>query len=44
MSVRVRNYDETKCFSLLIEDAEFLKKYNNILDKVSNIIKKRFNS
>ena len=39
-----RNVDENKCLCFLIEDAELLKKYNKIRNKVSNSIKKDFDS
>ena len=37
-------FDETKYMSSLIKNDELLEKYNEIWDKVSNTIKKRFNS
>ena len=35
---------KTKCISFMIKDEKFLKKYNKIWKKVSNIIKKEFDS
>ena len=39
-----RDFDETKNMSLLIKDDELLEKYNEIWVKVSNNIKKIFDS
>ena len=36
--------DEAKFMSFLMKDEEFLEKYNEIWKKVSNIIKKEFDS
>ena len=36
--------DETECMTFLMKVKEFLQKYNKIWEKVSNIIKKKFNS
>ena len=44
MSQYRRDFDETKCISFLIKDDELLEKYNKILDKVSNSMKKTFDS
>ena len=37
-----RDFDENKYMNFLIKDKELLEKYNEIWDKVSNTIKKRF--
>ena len=37
-----RDFEETKYMSFLMKDDELLKKYNEILEKVKNIIKKEF--
>ena len=34
------DFDETNCMSFLMKDKEFLEKYNEIWEKMSNIIKK----
>ena len=39
-----RDFDETKYMSLLIKDNQLLEKYDEIWDKVSNVIKKGFDS
>ena len=44
MSVYRRDFDKTKCMSFLIKDEKLLEKYNEICKKVSNIIKKEFDS
>ena len=44
MSAYRSNFDETKYMSFLIKDDELLEKYNKIWDKVSNTVKKRFDS
>ena len=44
MSAYRRDFDETKYMTLLIVDDEFLEKYNDIQGKVSNNIKKGFDS
>ena len=44
MSAYGRNVDETKYMSFLIKNDKYLEKYNEILDKVSNTIKKEFDS
>ena len=40
MSAYNRDFDKTKCISFLIKDEKLLEKYNQILEKVSNINKK----
>ena len=35
--------DETECTSFSMKDKEILEKYNEIWEKVSNILKNRFN-
>ena len=40
MSRYVHSFDESKYISFLIKDHELIEKYGNILDKVSNNIKK----
>ena len=37
-----KDFDETKYMSFLIKDEELLEKYNEIWEKVKNIIKKEF--
>ena len=44
MSASRRDFDETKYMSILIKDNELLERYNEIWDKVSNTIKKAFDS
>ena len=44
MSTYRRDFDKTKCIFVLIKDEKFLKKCNEIWEKVSNIIKKEFGS
>ena len=44
MSAYRKNFDKTKCMSFLIKDEKLLKKYNEILKKISNIFKKEFGS
>ena len=39
-----RYFDKTKCTSFLIKDESLLAKCNEIWNKVSNIIKKEFDS
>ena len=39
-----RDFDETRYMSFLIKVDELLKKYNEICEKLSNSIKKEFNS
>ena len=38
------DFDKTKCVPFLIKDEKLLEKYNKIWKKVSNIIKKEFDS
>ena len=38
------NFDETECMYLMIKEEEVCDKYMEIWEKVSNMIKKRFNS
>ena len=44
MSAYRRDFDETKCISFFIKVDELLEKYNTILDKFSNSMKKGFYS
>ena len=44
MSAYGRGFDETKYMSLLKKDDKYLEKYKKIWDKVSNSIKKGFDS
>ena len=44
MSAHRRDFDETKYMYFLIKDNEFAKKHYEIWDKVSNTIKKGFDS
>ena len=44
MSAYRKDFDETKYMSLLIKEYELLEKYNEIWEKVSNSMKKWFNS
>ena len=44
MSAYRRDFDETKYMSFLTKNDELLEKYNEIWDKVSNTIKKGFDS
>ena len=39
-----RDFNRTKCMFFLIKDEELLEKYNENWKKVSNIIKKEFDS
>ena len=41
MSIYRRDFDKTKCMYFLINDENFFAKYNEIWEKVSNIIKKK---
>ena len=43
MSIYRRDFDKTKCMYFLINDENFFAKYNEIWEKVSNIIKKKIN-
>ena len=44
MSAYGRGFDETKYMSILKKDDKYLEKYKKIWDKVSNSIKKGFDS
>ena len=44
MSVYRRGFHETKYLSFLIKDDKFSEKYNKISERVSNNIKKEFDS
>ena len=44
MSAYRRDFDKTKCMSFSIKDNKLFEKYNDIWKKVSNIIKKEFDS
>ena len=44
MSAYRKDFDETKYISFLIKDDELLEKYNEIWEKVKNILKKDFDS
>ena len=45
MNGRIKCFDSNnKRINLLVQDIELLKKYNEIWDKISNLIKKVFNS
>ena len=44
MSAYKKDFDESKWMSFLIKDYELLDKYNEIWEKVSNSIKKGFDS
>ena len=44
MSAYRRDFDKSKHMSFLIKDEKLLEKYNEISKKVSNIIKKEFDS
>ena len=41
MTAYRKDFDETKYISFLIKDDEFLEKYNDIWEKVQNILKKK---
>ena len=41
MTAYRKDFDETKYISFLIKDDEFLEKYNEIWEKVQNILKKK---
>ena len=41
MSICRRDFHKTKCVYFLIKDKSFFDKYNEIWEKVSNIIKKK---
>ena len=44
MSIYKRCFDKIRCMYFKIEDEKFFDKYMEILEKVSNIIKNKFNS
>ena len=44
MSIYKRYFDKTKSMSFMIKDEKFFDKYMKIWEKVSNIIKNKFNS
>ena len=44
MSIYKRYFDKTKCMYFMIKDEKFFDKYMKIWEKVSNIIKNKFNS
>ena len=44
MSAYRRDFDKTKHMSFLIKDEKLLEKYNEISKKVSNMVKKEFDS
>ena len=44
MSAYSKDFDETKSISFVIKDDELLEKYNEIWEKVKNILKKEFDS
>ena len=44
MSAYRKDFDKAKCMSFLIKNENLLEKYNSIWKKVSNIIKKEFDS
>ena len=44
MSAYKRDFDKTKCMSFLIKDEKLLEKYNDIWEKVRNVINKEFDS
>ena len=44
MHIYTIDLDETECMTFLMKVKEFLQKYNKIWEKVSNIIKNKFNS
>ena len=44
MSAYRTDFGETKCMSFLIKDDKLLEKYNEILEKFKNSIKKEFDS
>ena len=41
MTAYRKDFDETEYISFLIKDDEFLEKYNEIWEKVQNILKKK---
>lgn len=44
LSVYTKSFNKAKCMSFLIKHDELLEKYNKMWDKLSNSIKKRFDS
>ena len=44
MSAYRRDFDKSKCISFLIKDDKLLEKYNEFWEKLTNIIKKEFDS
>ena len=44
MSAYRKDFGKTKCMSFFIKDEKLLEKYNEIWKKVSNIIRKEFDS
>ena len=44
MNAYVKYFNDSKCLNLLFHDREFLKKYNRIWNKISNLSKKGFDS
>ena len=44
MNGYVKYVNDSKCLNLLVHDKELLKKYNVMLEKVSNLLKKEFDS
>ena len=44
MSAYRKDFDETKYMLFLIKDDELLRKYNDISEKVKNVINKEFDS
>ena len=44
LSVCTKSFNEAKCMSFLIKHDELLEKYNKMWDRLSNSIKKRFDS
>ena len=44
MNAYRRDFDETEYMSFLIKDDELLEKYNEIWEKLKNIIQKEFDS
>ena len=44
MSAYRKDFDGSKYMSFLVKDKELLEKYNEIWNKISNVIKKGFHS
>ena len=44
MSAYRKDFDETKYMFFFIKDGELLRKYNDISEKVKNVINKEFDS